>query len=236
MIHYHATPDKHKKIKGKGLLLVDSGGQYKGGTTDITRTMAVGKSTKAMCGILRVLKGHIRIANLRFPEGTQSGQIDVLARAALWQDDLITSMAQGRLHPSVHEGGAGIASSLSYIFKAGMLVSNEPGYYEKDKYGIRIENLIMVEDDGRNKTTDRVMLRFNTVSLAPLDRRLIVADMLSDDEAVWLNEYHSRVSEIAPHLDQDERHGCVRRHSRLRVAHRPRRQSHLCHDVGYMNP
>ena len=210
VIHYHATPDKHKKIKGKGLLLVDSGGQYKGGTTDITRTMAVGKPTKAMCeNFTRVLKGHIRIANLRFPEGTQSGQIDVLARAALWQDDLDYKHGTGHgvgCNLSVHEGGAGIASSLSYIFKAGMLVSNEPGYYEKDKYGIRIENLIMVEDDGRNKTTDRVMLRFNTVSLAPLDRRLIVADMLSDDEVAWLNEYHSRVyQEIAPHLDQDEK-------------------------------
>jgi len=209
VIHYHATPAKHETITSDNLLLIDSGGQYAGGTTDITRTVAIGTPTQEMReNFTRVLKGHIQIARLRFPQGIKSQQIDVLARAALWQNDLDYKHGTGHgvgCNLSVHEGGVSISLAANHEFKAGMLVSNEPGFYKGGAYGIRIENLIMVEEDGTNEITDKVMLRFNTVSLAPIDHRLIVADMLSFEEKAWLDNYHEGVYQaISAHLDQSE--------------------------------
>lgn len=228
VVHYNVNdaPEEAKSIKGDGLLLVDSGGQYLGekdgvaGTTDITRTIAVGKPSDEMReNFTRVLQGHIRLARLRFPEGLKGENIDVLTHQALWNEDLDFGHGTGHgvgCYLSVHEDGTGISFRASGVFKPGMLVSNEPGYYKphpesgpvdgEDYYGIRIENLIMVEEAGKNQTTGKVMLQFNTVSLAPIDRRLIVAEMLATDDLAWLNDYHERVFDtISPHLDKEEK-------------------------------
>lgn len=217
IVHYRADDGpggfiKPHKIQGNGMLLVDSGGQYKdGGTTDITRTIAVGRPTNAMRrDFTNVLKGHINIARQSFPEGTTGAMIDILARRDLWNDDKNYGHGTGHgvgCYLAVHESGAGI-NSRAGEFKAGMLVSNEPGFYKKDEYGIRIENLLLVGekgtklDDGSAKP--KLMLHFNTVTLAPIDRRLIKTDMLERAELKWLNDYHARVYKtLSPHLDKD---------------------------------
>lgn len=213
IVHYRVTDDTNKTIQGSGLLLVDSGGQYLSdtfaGTTDITRTVAVGTPTQEMQeNFTRVLKGHIGIAMARFPQGTSGAEIDVLARQALWQNDLDFGHGTGHgvgHYLSVHETGTGLSSRATTAFKPGMFLSNEPGYYKEGEYGIRIENLILVEADGQNASTDKVMLKFNTVSFAPIDRKLIVADMLTEAELDWLNDYHQQVYDaLSPHMDQDE--------------------------------
>ena len=213
IVHYHATPEKHSDIRGSGLLLVDSGGQYWGedfaGTTDITRTVAIGTPTQEMReSFTRVLKGHIAIASLRFPQGTNGAAIDVMARSSLWKEDLDYGHGTGHgvgAYLSVHEAGTGLSSRANKEYKPGMFLSNEPGYYKKDEYGIRIENLILVEEDGKNKATDRLMMAFNTVSYAPIDKNLIVTDMLNDDELDWLNDYHQQVYDnLSPHMTADE--------------------------------
>lgn len=213
IVHYHATPENHSDIRGSGLLLVDSGGQYWGedfaGTTDITRTVAIGTPTQEMReSFTRVLKGHIAVASLRFPQGTTGAAIDVMARSALWKEDLDYGHGTGHgvgAYLSVHEAGTGLSSRANKEYKPGMFLSNEPGYYKKDEYGIRIESLILVEEDGKNKATDRLMMAFNTVSYAPIDKNLIVTDMLSDEELDWLNDYHQHVYDnLSPHMDQDE--------------------------------
>lgn len=213
VVHYRATDEKHSEINGSGLLLVDSGGQYLGedfaGTTDITRTVAIGEPTQEMKeNFTRVLKGHIGIAALRFPYGKAGSDLDLKAREALWDADLDYGHGTGHgvgYFLSVHEGGTGMNSQAKKAFEPGMFLSNEPGFYKKDEYGIRIENLVLVESDGVNAASQKVMLHFNTVSFAPIDRNLIVADMLFDKELEWLNDYHAKVFDnLSPHMDEDE--------------------------------
>lgn len=216
IVHYRADdgPDgfiKPHKIKGNGMLLVDSGGQYKtGGTTDVTRTIAVGKPTDAMRrDFTNVLRGHINVARQRFPEGTTGAMVDILARKELWNDDKNYGHGTGHgvgCYLAVHENGAGINSHAGEL-KAGMLVSNEPGFYKKDKYGIRIENLVLVEETGTHiedgSARPKLMLQFNTVTMAPIDNRLIKTDMMERAELKWLNDYHDRVYKtLSPHLDK----------------------------------
>jgi len=200
VIHYKATEETNLEIKPPGLLLVDSGGQYPDGTTDITRTVVIGKPTQDMCvNFTRVLKGHIAVAMARFPEGTLGVQIDALARQSLWNAGLDYAHGTGHgvgCYLQVHEEAAGISPRGKDAFKPGMLISNEPGYYEEGAYGIRIESLVLVEEEGHCENTDTNMLRFKTVTLAPIDHVLIVADMLSAEEKKWLNNYHAHVASV----------------------------------------
>lgn len=211
IVHYRVSAATNKTITPPGLLLVDSGGQYTGGTTDITRTIAVGEPTKEMKdNNTRVLKGHIAIASMKFPDGITGAQIDVLARMALWKEGLDYGHGTGHgvgCYLSVHERGVGISSRANYQFKPGMLVSNEPGYYKEGAYGIRIESLIMVTEDGViNDGSVRKRYAFETVTLAPIDRRLVDPALLNAEEIEWLNAYHKRVLDtLSPHVDEAEK-------------------------------
>lgn len=205
IVHYRATSDTNAPIDPPGLLLLDSGGQYNDGTTDITRTIAIGAPTDEMrTAFTLVLKGHIAVANAKFPEGTTGAQIDALARAPLWAANL--DYAHGTGHGvgcflSVHEESASLSPRGADPVKAGMFLSNEPGYYKAGAFGIRIENLVLVREDGKN-SNGRDMLCFETFSLAPIDRRLIKTEMLSPAESQWLNNYHAQVIKtLAPRLD-----------------------------------
>ncbi len=211
VVHYRATSETDSRIVPPGLLLVDSGAQYATGTTDITRTVAVGEPTPEMKeNFTRVLKGHIAIAALKFPAGLTGRQIDVLARRSLWDAGLDYAHGTGHgvgCYLSVHERGIGISPRSEQEFRPGMLISNEPGYYKEGAYGIRIENLILVREDGIiNDGAGRKRYVFETVTLAPVDKRLIVALMLDRAEVDWLNAYHRRVFEtIGPFLESDEK-------------------------------
>jgi Xaa-Pro aminopeptidase len=206
IVHYRVSDESNADIKGDSLLLVDSGAQYGDGTTDNTRTVSVGTPTPDMKeNFTRVLKGHIAIASAQFPKGTTGRDIDMLARQFLRKvgRDYGHGTGHGVGHYlSVHENGAGISSRFTKALEVGMLISNEPGYYEEGAYGIRLENLVFVEED----PNDPLMLRFNTVSLTPFDRTLIDIDLLDADEMQWLNEYHRDVYKaLSPHLDQDHK-------------------------------
>lgn len=209
IVHYRATAEKNKQIVPPGMLLLDSGAQYQEGTTDITRTLAVGKVEQEMKDkFTLVLKGHIGIASLKFPEGIRGADIDVLARQALWKGGLNYGHGTGHgvgIYLSVHEEGGAISSRAARPFRAGMVVSNEPGYYKKDAFGIRIESLVLVVEDGMMEDGATKRLSFDTLTLVPIDRRLVNAKLLNDEERIWLNDYHSRVyAAVSPHLTGKE--------------------------------
>ncbi len=209
-VHYRATEEKHAKIKPPGVLLLDSGAQYNDGTTDITRTIAIGKPTKEqMKANTLVLKGHIAVASHVFPAGTRGVDIDVLARRPLMQNKMNYGHGTGHgvgIYLSVHEQGGGISSMALRPYKPGMLISNEPGYYKEKSFGIRIENLIMVVDDGFMEDGKTPAMKFETVTLVPIDKRLIDMSLMEDAELKWLNDYHKRVErEIGPHLEPAEK-------------------------------
>ncbi|MGZ9109401.1 MAG: aminopeptidase P family protein [Micavibrio sp.] len=209
IVHYRATPESHAAIKPPGILLLDSGGQYQEGTTDITRTVTIGApSAEAKEAFTRVLKGHIGIASLRFPEGVTGQQVDVLARKSLWDVGMDYGHGTGHgvgCYLSVHEEGGRISFAGNTPFKPGMVVSNEPGYYKEGAFGIRIENLVLVKDDGRALQGGKAMLAFETVTLVPFDRRLIQLDLMNAQEIAWVDEYHQRVAKaLSPHLDAAE--------------------------------
>ena len=206
--HYRVSEKSNAPLVPGGLLLLDSGGQYPDGTTDITRTIAIGtvKDEEIRDRFTRVLMGHIDLACLRFPVGTNGGQIDAFARAALWRNGLDYDHGTGHgvgAYLSVHEGPQRISKAGSgAALEPGMILSNEPGYYKAGSYGIRIENLVLVTEPEAGETRD--FLAFETLTLAPIDRRLIVPEMLSPAQSGWLNRYHRRVFEtLAPDLDED---------------------------------
>jgi len=215
IVHYRSSEKTNRKLESGSLYLVDSGGQYVDGTTDITRTVAVGQPTDEMRDrFTRVLKGHIAVATALFPKGTRGGQLDSFARRPLW--DVGLDYAHGTGHGvgsflGVHEGPQRIAPMTSSQtggdepLAAGMILSNEPGYYKTGDYGIRIENLVLVVEktiDGAEKD----MLGFETLTHAPIERHLIVKDMLSPQELAWLNAYHADVlAKIGPRLSGDDR-------------------------------
>lgn len=210
IVHYRVTEATNRKLRSGELFLIDSGAQYLDGTTDITRTIAIGKPTREMCErFTLVLKGHIAIATARFPERTRGIDLDPFARRALWQHGLDYDHGTGHgvgSYLSVHEGPQSISRAGMSVLQPGMICSNEPGYYKEGAYGIRIENLVLVTEPRAIPGGDRKMMEFETLTLAPIDRRLIVKEMLSPDELIWLNDYHARVSEtIAPELDAETR-------------------------------
>jgi Xaa-Pro aminopeptidase len=207
IVHYRVTPETNRALTPGELYLVDSGAQYLDGTTDVTRTVAVGTPSDDMRDrFTRVLKGHIAIATARFPEGTSGAQLDSFARHALWQAGLDFDHGTGHgvgSYLGVHEGPHRISKSGSSIpLQPGMIVSNEPGFYEEGAYGIRIENLVTVTPPTEISGGDRPMLGFETLTLAPIDRSLIASELLSADERAWMDAYHARVAaEIGPLLD-----------------------------------
>jgi Xaa-Pro aminopeptidase len=207
IVHYRVTRKSNRRIAPGDLLLIDSGAQYEDGTTDVTRTIAIGEPTGEMRDrFTRVLRGHIAIARAIFPDGTTGAQLDTLARQYLWQAGIDFEHGTGHgvgSYLSVHEGPARISKVGTTPLKRGMILSNEPGYYKADAYGIRIENLeLVVGTDivGAEKPVNA----FETLTLAPIDRRLIDITMLSPTELKWLNDYHARVNrEVRPHLDDN---------------------------------
>lgn len=210
MCHYNHLNGEPATLVADSLYLVDSGGQYSDGTTDITRTVAIGEPTAEMRTLFTlVLKGHIALAAARFPAGTTGTHLDALARQFLWQRGLDYDHGTGHgvgAFLGVHEGPQRIAKAWSATALApGMIVSNEPGYYRDDDFGIRCENLCVVhsiEDSG----FDRPMLGFETLTLAPFDRRLIDVALLDAAELDWINAYHQRVrDELAAGLSEQER-------------------------------
>jgi Xaa-Pro aminopeptidase len=207
IVHYRASPESEKTLEPGSLYLLDSGAQYLDGTTDITRTIAIGAPSDEMReNFTRVLKGHIALATARFPKGTTGTQLDGFARRALWQVGLDYDHGTGHgvgAYLSVHEGPQRISKAPNaQPLLPGMIVSNEPGYYKTGAYGIRIENLIVVQP--AEEAAEREMLRFETITLAPIDRNLVVRDLLDRDEAAWLDAYHARVrTTIGPLVDAE---------------------------------
>lgn len=212
MPHYRATPESHAVIEGNGLLLIDSGGQYAGGTTDITRVWAVGVVSEAMkrdCTL--VFKGMQALSRARFPRGTLSPMLDALARAPLWAEGL--DYGHGTGHGvgyclNVHEGPQTISKTLpepTMAMEPGMVTSNEPGVYRPGQWGVRIENLVL----NRPVTTGEggafgEMLEFETLTLCPIDTRCLNLSLLRPDELAWLDDYHAMVRErLAPLLSGD---------------------------------
>ena len=200
IVHYRVTRASNRTIKKNELFLIDSGAQYEDGTTDITRTIIVGEPSEEMRDrFTRVLKGHIAIATAIFPENTSGAQLDPLARTALWQAGLDFDHGTGHgvgSYLSVHEGPARISKLGTVALRRGMILSNEPGYYKTAAYGIRIENLVLVIAAPEPVAAEKPLNAFETLTLAPIDRRLIETGMLSPKERAWLNSYHERVHEV----------------------------------------
>lgn len=208
IVHYRATEKTNRMLKKGELFLLDSGGQYPDGTTDITRTVAIGKPTaEHKDRFTRVLKGHIALAMAKFPEGTSGSALDSLARQYLWEAGLDYDHGTGHgvgHFLNVHEGPQRIGKRGGDASLApGMLISNEPGYYKTGKYGIRIENLVIVTP--AEKGENRNFLGFETVTCAPIDIRLVNAKMLTPAEKRWLNQYHQWVyKNLAPKMNARE--------------------------------
>jgi Xaa-Pro aminopeptidase len=210
IVHYRVTTATNRGLRPGELYLVDSGAQYLDGTTDVTRTVAIGTPGREMCErFTLVLKGHIAIATARFPKGTRGVDLDPFARRALWEAGLDFDHGTGHgvgSYLCVHEGPQAIGKQAMVALEPGMIVSNEPGYYKTGAYGIRIENLVLVTEPAQVAGGERELMAFDTLTLAPIDRRLVVAEMLSAAELAWLNAYHARVCEtISPELGPQDR-------------------------------
>jgi Xaa-Pro aminopeptidase len=215
IVHYKVGEETNRPLEPDSIYLVDSGGQYPDGTTDVTRTVAIGEPTAEMRDrFTRVLKGHIAVATARFPDGTRGSQLDTFARQYLWRAGLDYAHGTGHgvgSYLAVHEGPQRISPVGSSQpggdepLRAGMFLSNEPGYYKTGEYGIRVENLVLVvpvEIEGAEKE----MLGFETLTHAPIDRNLIDLSLLTDDERRWVDDYHARVVEIVgPQLEGDSK-------------------------------
>ena len=208
IVHYTATPETNTTLKREGYLLVDSGAQYLDGTTDITRTIALGKlSNEEKKDYTLVLKGHIALANAKFPEGTRGSQLDILARLPLWENkkNFLHGTGHGVGHfLCVHEGPQSIRMNENPItLQLGMLTSNEPGIYIDNSHGIRIENLVLVVPFGAGLFSN--YYQFETLTLCPICTKGVIKEMLSSDEVSWLNDYHQKVYDtLVEYLDKEE--------------------------------
>ncbi len=208
IVHYRVTEDSNRSLQAGDLLLLDSGGQYRDGTTDITRTIALGPvDDEARRCFTLVLKGMIALSRARWPAGLAGRDLDALARIALWRAGMDYDHGTGHGVGSflgVHEGPQGISRRALVPLEPGMILSNEPGYYREGAFGIRIENLVVVRKAAPGADPARRMLEFETLSHTPIDRRLIDPEMLSADERAWLNAYHREtLARIAPACPPD---------------------------------
>lgn len=214
IIHYRVNTNTNRQFENGDVYLVDSGGQYRDGTTDITRSVAIGDVTdEKKRAFTLVLKGMIAISTARFPQGTRGQDIDVLARIALWQQGFDYGHGTGHgvgSYLSVHEGPQSISKRGDQELMAGMICSNEPGYYKPGHFGIRIENLLIVTKATIPEGGDLPMLGFETLTLCPIDQRLIDKPLLSEEEINWLNNYHRQIYEkLAPHADEQTRNWLI---------------------------
>lgn len=213
IIHYSVTPKSNVAIRPEGIYLLDSGAQYLDGTTDITRTVLLGKRATAeqRDRFTRVLKGHIALARARFPQGVGGGRLDALARTALWEVGLDYNHGTGHGVGSflnVHEGPRSIGQGRDngIPIEAGNIFSNEPGYYKAGEYGVRIENLVLTCENGVVGENGQPYLEFETLTLCPIDLRLVDLNLLNPPERKWLNGYHKEVAKkLAPFMDKSER-------------------------------
>lgn len=212
IVHYRVTTETNKPLNAGELYLVDSGGQYRNGTTDVTRTIAIGTigEEEKRCFTL-VLKGMIALSTARFPKGTRGQDIDVLARISLWKAGFDYAHGTGHgvgSYLSVHEGPQNLSRYGSQKLIPGMIISNEPGYYREGAFGIRIENLMIVKPAQKITSGDIDMLSFETLTNCPIDRRLILPELLTAQERQWLNDYHAHVYKVnAPYLSTEEKNG-----------------------------
>ena len=208
IVHYHVTEQSNRTLDPGSLYLVDSGAQYLDGTTDVTRTVAIGEpSDETAERFTRVLKGHIALATALFPEGTTGSQLDALARRPLWEAGLDYDHGTGHgvgNYLGIHEGPQRISKVPNRVpLEAGMVLSNEPGYYKTGAYGIRIENLVAVTPVPPRADGEWGMLGFETLTLAPIDLRLVRTSLLVAAEKAWLDSYHARVrEELTPLVDK----------------------------------
>ncbi|MEJ1120267.1 aminopeptidase P family protein [Phyllobacterium sp. CCNWLW109] len=212
--HYRVNTESNRKLQDGELYLIDSGGQYRDGTTDITRTLPVGTPTADMKKkFTLVLKGMIAISTARFPKGTRGMDIDVLARIALWKQGYDYGHGTGHgvgSFLSVHEGPQNISKRGTQELLPGMILSNEPGYYKPGGYGIRTENLLIVTEPQVPEGGDLPMMGFETITLCPIDKRLIDTSLLVREELVWLDAYHATVREkLLPHTSGEAREWLV---------------------------
>jgi Xaa-Pro aminopeptidase len=210
IVHYCVSAATNRHLRPGELFLIDSGGQYLDGTTDVTRTVAIGAPTREMRErFTLVLKGHIAIATARFPKQTRGVDLDSFARRALWSAGLDFDHGTGHgvgSYLSVHEGPQSISKRGMAVLEPGMILSNEPGYYKEGAYGIRIESLVLVTEPKKVAGGEREMMGFETLTLVPIDRHLVVPELLSAEELAWLNAYHARVREIiGPELGPEDR-------------------------------
>ncbi len=212
IVHYASSPESDVELKPEGIYLIDSGGQYLDGTTDITRTLALGEPTEEQRDrFTRILKGHIDLAIASFPVGTQGIQLDTLARKALWE--IGQNYGHGTGHGvgaflSVHEGPQGISyyRGIGVPLEVGMVCSNEPGFYKAGEYGMRVENLIVVVKDEQKSSEEWSFLKFENLTYCPIDLKLVDLNLLTRDEIDYLNAYHKKVYDIlAPYLKKEER-------------------------------
>jgi Xaa-Pro aminopeptidase len=206
--HYRVSETSNLPLQPDQIYLVDSGGQYVDGTTDITRTVIAGAPSVEMKDrFTRVLKGMINLSRVRFPPGTTGGNLDVLARLALWEAGLDFDHGTGHgvgSYLSVHEGPQRFSKADNTVLQPGMILSNEPGYYKAGEYGIRIENLVVVREAEPIEGGERPMHWLETITFAPIDRKLIEPAIMTDAELDWLNDYHTQVQKkIGPRLDDD---------------------------------
>jgi len=207
IVHYRVTRNSNAILQARSLYLVDSGAQYRDGTTDVTRTVAIGDpNDQAMTDFTLVLKGHIAIATARFPKGTRGVDIDALARIALWRHGMDYAHGTGHgvgSYLSVHEGPQLLSRRGMEPLVPGMIVSNEPGFYREGKHGIRIENLLLVREAETLSNGNVETYGFETLTLVPIDQGLIDSSLMTRDELIWLDSYHAHVlNELAPHLDK----------------------------------
>ena len=209
MMHYSATPESDYELKEEGLFLVDSGGQYLDGTTDITRTFVLGNITEEeKRDFTLVLKGHINLSKAKFLKGATGCNLDVLARGPLWEKGLDYKCGTGHgvgFFLNVHEGPQGIRPNGNTVpLEPGMILTNEPGVYKEGKFGIRIENIMVVVEDETNDNGE--FYRFDTISYCPIDLNGVKVELLNDDEKAWLNNYHKKVYDnLSPYLNEEEK-------------------------------
>ena len=209
IVHYEATPETDVPLRPEGLLLLDSGAQYQDGTTDITRTIALGSLTDEQRRVYTlVLKGHIQLQLLKFPDGASGTQLDAVARKDLWHEGLNFLHGTGHgvgSYLNVHEGPHQIRMEYKPApLRAGMTVTDEPGIYVAGRFGVRIENLLLVQP--YRETDFGRFLQFETLTLCPIDKAPILPELLTPEETAWLNEYHATVYQrLAPHLNDEDR-------------------------------